>query len=250
VISNFQTGEDSGGSDVEGLARRAWRLRVRSQLRDPWTLLAAAVGGGVTWALENQVWLSVGVAAGMLGVAGVASVFSDRELEPARAAPLRRGTEQARLLKALDGYLEDLRQVRGSNRLPEQLKDSAIEALVAADGARTSAARVAEALDSLDNAIHRAQSLAGADALSPGTRSTLQRMSERRADLLRRLAAALTEVQEVHANLLELSASVDLSTGVTDLTEITAVNQRLDALRSSFSVLESDALVAVPRPSP
>jgi hypothetical protein len=230
---------------MEGLARRAWRLKVRDQLADPWTWLVSAVGGGITWAAFGEPLLGGGVTVVMVAAAGVTSVFRDTgpaEIEDVR---LRRGTEQAGLLAALDGYLKDLRELRESQRLPSSLRSSAIDALVAAGGARSSAAKVAEAVDSLDEAMARAGALARNRTVSEATRATLGRMAARRADLLARLGGALTEVQDVHANLLELSATVELSAGAGDLSEISDVNARLEALRASFTALEGDARAAV-----
>lgn len=230
---------------MEGLARRAWRLKVRDQLTDPWTWLVSAVGGGATWAAFSEPLLAGGVTVVMLAVAGVTSIFRDAgpaEIEDVR---LRRGTEQAALLDALDGYLKDLRDLRESQRLPSSLRSSAIDALVAAGGARGSAAKVAEAVDSLDEAMARAGALARNRTVSASTRATLARMASRRTDLLARLGGALTEVQDVHANLLELSATVELSAGAGDLSEITDVNARLEALRASFTALEGDARAAI-----
>ncbi len=230
---------------MEGLARRAWRLKVRDQLTDPWTWLVSAVGGGVAWAVFDEPLLGAGVTAVMLAAAGVTSVFRDTDATAVEDVRLRRGTEQAALLDALDGYLKDLRELRESQRLPPSLRSSAIDALVAAGGARSSAAKVAEAVDSLDEAIARAGSLARNRTVSASTRATLARMANRRTDLLGRLGGALTEVQDVHANLLELSATVELSAGAADLSEISDVNQRLEGLRASFTALEGDARAAI-----
>jgi hypothetical protein len=230
---------------MEGLARRAWRLKVRDQLTDPWTLLLSAGGGGVAWALHTPGVLAAAVTAGMLAVAGVTSVFRDTGTTDVEDVRLRRGTEQAALLDALDGYLKDLRDLRQSQRLPPSLRSSAIDALVAAGGARASAAKVAEAVDSLDEAMARAGNLARNRTVSAATRATLARMAGRRTDLLARLGGALTEVQDVHANLLELSATVELTAGAGDLSEVTEVNQRLEALRASFTALEGDARAAI-----
>lgn len=230
---------------MDSLGRRVWSLRVRPQLSDPWTVVTAGLGAGVGWAVGLPTLAVAAVGATMLGAAAVAAIFRDPGEPDVEEAPLRRGTEQAALLGALDGYLKDLRELRESRRLPQALTDSAIEALVAAGGARTSAARVAEAVDALDGAIARATDLAGRTQVSAGTASTLGRMADRRADLLKRLGAALAEVQEVHANLLELSATVEITPGASDLGDVAGVNQRLESLRSAFSELEHDAVASI-----
>jgi len=236
---------------MESLARRAWRLRMRPTVTDPWTLVVCAGGGGIAWAIGTPAPLAAAVAGAMLATAAIAAVFRPGRAElPAGDGPaLRQGTEQAGLISALEGYLGDLRRIRHSAALPESLTDSAIEALVAADGAREVAVRVARAVDGFDEALARMGQVAkGPVAASPEVQAAMQRMQQRRAHLLNRLRAALTDVAEVHAKLLELSATAELPMlpggevpgGVDD------VNRSLDALRELFAQLDADARGAQP----
>jgi hypothetical protein len=230
---------------MESLPRRAWRLRVRPTLADPLTLVVAAIGGGAAWAVGLPVVAAAAVGAGMLGAAGVASVFREPPADDDTSdevPALRRGTEQAALVQALDGYLDELRRLR-AGRLPDTLRSSAIEALVAADGARQVALHVATAVDGLDAAMERASSLSRSVQPSAAVHASLQRMAQRREAVLGRLREAVTGVAEVYTRLLELSATVDIAglpsgTGPGSVGE---VNASLDLLRTAFADLDVQA---------
>lgn len=156
----------------------------------------------------------------------------------ARPPALRRGTEQAALVRALDGYVGDLSALRLSADLPDALRDPAVEALVAARGARDVAARVARAVDGLDTALDRAHDVGQGLTPSPAAAATLARMYDRRDRLLTALRDGLAQIQEVHTNLLELSARLELYGAATAGADVGAVGHRLDLLRRAFTELE------------
>ena len=156
----------------------------------------------------------------------------------ARPPALRRGTEQASLVRALDGYVGDLSALRLSADLPDALRDPAVEALVAARGARDVAARVARAVDGLDTALDRAHDIGQGLTPSPAAAATLARMYDRRDRLLAALREGLAQVQDVHTTLLELSARLELYGAGTAGAEVGAVGHRLDVLRQAFGQLE------------
>jgi hypothetical protein len=225
----------------------SFSTRLARAVADPWVLLVSALGGGMGWAVSGGDFNVGGaIGFGMLGVAGVTGALlkGGGEPEPDDGLPeLRKGTQQARLTEALEGYLSDLRQLRGT-KLPDSVTDSAIEALVATDGAHAAAMRVAVAADKLDEAIARSQRIAGSGgvAVPSGVRDSLQRMGERRAGLLAKLDKAVSEVAEVYTKLLELTATVDtLDVGGPQLGDVETVNNSLDSLRSAFAELERDA---------
>jgi hypothetical protein len=233
---------------MESLSRRAWRLRIRPTLTDPWTVLVCAGGGGIAWALGTPAPLSAVVSGGMLAAAGIAAVFRPAPVERAGAEParLRAGTQQAQLVSALEGYLADLRRLRHSG-LADTLTNSAIEALVAAEDAVGVAQRVARAVDGLDDALARAAQVGGPSGASPEVRAVMQRMQARREHLLQRLRSALAEVSEVYAKLLELSATAELpAPGLNGPGSVDEVNRSLDALRESFAQLDAEARGALP----
>jgi hypothetical protein len=227
------------------------RRRALAAVRDPWVLLSAGVGVGVAWALGIPPALDVATGAVMLASATGIGIFVGAGRDGGSldddddAAPrLRSGTRQAQLVSALEGYLADLREMHRS-RLPDAVKDSAIEALVAADGARRAARRVAVAIDGLDGAIERAKTVAAnVGGSGAEVRASLQRMQARRGALLKKLDGAVGEVAEVYTKLLELSATVD----TLDLSDgdgsVEAVNDSLDGLRTAFAELEADAASA------
>jgi hypothetical protein len=158
-----------------------------------------------------------------------------RERRPAR---LRAGTEQARLLAALQGHVKDLRSLRASTHLPDALTDPAIEALVAASGSCEVAVAVARAVDGLDAALERAHAVGqGGPPPTAASAAALARMYDRRAGLLAALHDALAQVQELHGELLELSATVELY-GLGDA-EVLSVKRRLQLLRQVFTDIQA-----------
>jgi len=67
-------------------------------------------------------------------------------------------------------------------------------------------------------------------------------MMQRRHDLLAKLTAAVDEVGEVYAKLLELSTTANLVGVETDgVSDAAQVNDSLDAIRGVFAELEADA---------
>ena len=164
-----------------------------------------------------------------------------------RSPRLRAGTEQARLVAALEDYVKDLRSLRASADLPDVLTDSAIEALVATHGGCEVAVRVARAVDRLDDALERAQAVAqGGPPPTAASASALARMYDRRARLLGALHDGLAQVQDLHSELLELSATVELY-GLGGA-EVAEVGQRLHLLRRVFTALDETATRALPPP--
>lgn len=223
-------------SRSSALARRA-----ADELRDPWVLLLAGLGGGLAWAIGIPALVALLIAVAMLAGAGTLGAVRNAGAPELEGPKLRSGTQQRQLVDALEGYLGDLRAMRHT-KLPDAVTDSTIEALVAADGARQVGHRVAAAIDALDAALDRTTSVTRtAGGNSAAIRASLSRMTARRDALLSKLAAAVGEVAEVYTSLLELSATVDtlnLGDGVSD---VEAVNTSLDALRVAFAALEKDA---------
>jgi len=223
--------------------------RLARALADPWLLLVSAVGGGLAWAVGIPAVGAGAIGLGMLGGAAAAAAAlrgigdgdGDGD-EKEKPVELARGTAQAGLVDALRGYLADLAALRNST-LPASVTDSAIEALVATDGAHAQALRVAAAVDKLDQALYRGQAVAaGPSGSGEGVRASIDRMQARRQALLRKLDAAVAEVAEVYTKLLELSATVDtLDVAGRDVSEVDAVNASLDGLRAAFAELEQDA---------
>ncbi len=212
------------------MARRSWAERVGSAGSDPWLALVSALGGGMAWAAipGNPVGIAIAVGAGMFG-AGVA-VGALRageddapyavEDEPEVTVKLVPGTEQAEVVDTLTQWVKDLRALR-EGPLAAPMRDPAIDALVAAEGATRTARRVAAAIDGLDTALARS------NASGPrGVRDAVERMSVRRANLLAVLHSTADGVAEVYTKLLETSATVE------------SPHASLDALRSSLADLE------------
>jgi nucleoid-associated protein YgaU len=218
--------------------------RAGRALRDPWSLVVAGIGAGSAWAIGLPVGAVGLVGAGMLGAAAVVggAVRSDSATpEELPAPPLRPGTVQSGLLGTLTGYRTDLEQLQ-RQRLEPAVAMSATEAVDAARSAEAVANRVARAVDAVDEAVGRAQGVARQLPRSAEVRGSVQRMTQRRDDLLRKLSEAVEEVGEVYAKLLELSTTADLVGVDTDgVSEAARVNDSLDAIRSVFAELEADA---------
>jgi hypothetical protein len=119
---------------------------------------------------------------------------------------------------------------------------TAVQAVEAARSAEKVANRVARAVDAVDDAVGRAEGVARQMPRSSEVRGSVQRMMQRRHDLLAKLSAAVDEVGEVYAKLLELSTTADLVGVETDgVSDAAQVNDSLDAIRGVFAELEADA---------
>ena len=220
--------------------------RATRALRDPWSLVVAGIGAGSAWAIGLPVGAGALVGVGMLGVAAVVAGAvrgggdGGESTEPA-APPLRPGTVQANLVATLQGYRSDLEHLQQAQLAPA-VGVSAIQAVEAAHTAESVANRVARAVDAVDDAVVRAEAVARQMPRSGEVRASVQRMLQRRHDLLAKLTDAVDEVGEVYAKLLELSTTAELAGVETDgVSEAAQVNASLDAIRGVFAELEADA---------
>ena len=213
------------------------------RLRDPWSLVVAGVGAGAAWAIGLPVGPAGLVGAGMFGVATVVGVArartNDLESPDPAPRPLRAGTVQANLVNTVHDYrvsLELLQQPR-----PVQAVAAAgVQAAEAARTAETVANRVARALDAIDDAVTRADRIARQMAGPAQVQESVQRMKQHRRDLLTGLTAAVDEIGEIYAKLLELSTTTDLLGMHTDeFTGATQVSQSLDVIRGVFADLDA-----------
>jgi hypothetical protein len=161
------------------------------------------------------------------------------------SAGLCRGTEQAAVVAALDGCVDDLRALRTSGTLPDALTGPAVEVLVAAGGARDVAVRVARAVDALDAALDRAHALGPGVPATPAAAAALARMYDRRQRLVAALHDGLGQVQDLHSQLLELAAAAELSRAAAD--DVQGVRERLALVRRAFA--EVAAAATSPPPS-
>ncbi len=217
--------------------------RAARALRDPWSLIAVGVGAGSAWAIGLPVGAVGLVGAGMLGVAAVVGgvVRGDAESDEREAPPLRKGTVQAGLVATLQSYRRDLEHLQRTELAPA-VAMSAAQAVEAARTADSVANRVARAVDAVEDAVARAQDVARQMPRSGEVRASVGRMLDRRRGLLEKLTAAVDEVGEVYAKLLELSTAAALAGVDTDgVTEASQVNDSLDAIRGAFAELETDA---------
>lgn len=218
-------------------------------VKDPWVAFASLAGVGMSELVGINLIASGGIGLGMFGTAVVANAVvkangPDRwDDEPEKIlTSTRAGSPQAGLIDTLNGYLNDLAKLRHSE-LPDAIQNSAIDALVAADGASAQAGRVASAIDRLDDAIARSGKVADQmkSDRAVGVWASLDRMKERREALLTRLDGAVADVAEVYTKLIELSATADtLIVGSKGVSEIEEVNNSLDQLRTAFTELEND----------
>ena len=209
-------------------------------LRDPWVLLLAAFGGGATWAFGTSVPLAASTAVVMLATAAAVAAMTHRGSTPEP----QRDTEQARLVRALDGHLRSLDGLRGET-LPPLVQSSAADAWAAADGARASATRVAAAADDLDAAIFAARRVIGhGPAARRAIEESVGRLRGRRGELLDRLASVVDEVATVYTRLLEMSATARTMAVAVDSSAFATVNDSVVLLRLALSELEADPSVA------
>jgi hypothetical protein len=243
-----------------GRVHRQRTERTLTAVTSKWVLLTCLFGGGgVPWLLGTPVAQALvvtaamailaGAVAGMLrptGASGSVRVSGptgvSRQTGQVRRTPaLRRGTEQAALVRGFDRYVADLAEFRHSAELPDALTGPAVEAFVAASGARDVAVRVARAVDALDTALHRAYEVGQGLPPSAAAADSLARMYDRRDRLMAALQEGLAQVQDLHAKLLELSATLELYGGGTVGAEVSDVGRTLDLLRRAFAELDVPA---------
>jgi hypothetical protein len=216
--------------------------RAAQALKDPWSLLAAGVGAGSAWAIGLPLGAVGLVGVGMLGVAAAVggAVRGGQDAGP-EEAPLKPGTHQAHLVATLSGYRGDLEELQRRSLAPA-VAISAEQAVEAARNAERTANRVARAVDAVDDAVGRAEDVARRMPRSGEVRASVGRMLDRRRALLGKLNAAVEEVGELYAKLLELSTTAQLAGVDTDASsEAGQVNDALDAIRGAFDELEADA---------
>ena len=237
-----------------GRVHRQRTERTLTALTGKWVLLTCLFGGGgVPWLLGTPVVQAVVVTAAMATLAGAVagmirptgpsgSTGVSRATGQVRRPPaLRRGTEQAALVRGFDRYVADLAEFRRSAELPDALTGPAVEAFVAASGARDVAVRVARAVDALDTALDRAYEVGQGLPPSAAAADSLARMYDRRDRLMAALQEGLAQVQDLHAKLLELSATLELYGGGTVGAEVSDVGRTLDLLRRAFAELDVPA---------
>jgi hypothetical protein len=150
---------------------------------------------------------------------------------------LRRGTRQASLVAALERHVAELHRLRTGD-LPDSVLDEAISAVVAAEGTLETARSVAAAVDGLDDALRRSQPAAGREPRGE-VRASMERMSQRRHELMAKLQHSVDAVATVHTKLLEATATWN-AFAVDDegLREIDAVGESIDELRTTLAELE------------
>ena len=209
-----------------------------ASMREPWTLLASAFGGGVVWAAGNQVAVSAALTSVMYLCAVAVGTFT-RPSHPVTG--LRPGTRQQELTDLFDEHLRSLATLQVGNP-PEFVAVQADNALAAARSARPSVLRLAMAVDTLDDAIASARRVAGQrEHATSSIRMTIRRLRTRRTELLDRLAGAVDEVATVYAGLLELSATARTMGVESADGDVTAVNESVTLLRMTFAELDADA---------
>ncbi|WP_420121680.1 hypothetical protein [Nakamurella sp.] len=221
---------------MAGFGARALRA-----LRDPGSRVVAGIGAGSAWAVGLPVGAAGLVGVGMLGVAAAVGGAVRRDGTDPEPAPLRPGTVQADMLQTLQGYRADLSRLTAAPQAPA-VGATAREAADAAAEAERVARSVALAVDAVDDALVRARGVAQQLPGSADVQATVQRIGERRGQLLTKLHDAVGEVGELYARLLELSTTAGLLGVDTDAGSRAAdVNDSLDAIRVVFAELETDA---------
>jgi hypothetical protein len=221
------------------------RMRRAAQaLRDPWSLVATAVGVGAAWALGFPVVGIVVVGVAMLGVVGVVGALSkDAGDEP----ELKYGSDQYRLVRTLESYRGDLVRFRGGP-VPGLLVQRAADAVAAADSAQTVARGVAVSLDGLDSALLRSSQVADTMTTADRVAGPVSRMTARRQELLTKLGSAVDGVGELYTKLLELSTTPEMTgmkTVGAGIDPVADVNDALDAIRGAFAELDSASRVGL-----
>jgi hypothetical protein len=213
--------------------------RAVASARNPWAWLLSVFGSGMAWAFGASLALAVATGVVMIGTAiSVGALTRWRGEAPEQ---LRPGTRQQELVVLLDGHVRSLRALQTAS-LPDVVQSKTETALAAADAARPSVLQMAAAVDALDDAISAAREVSGqGDHAVESIKKTIVRLSARRATLFEKLTAAVDEVAEVYAGLLEVSATARTMGVSVDDTEVGAVNDAVTLLQMTFAELEADA---------
>ncbi len=222
------------------------RMRRAAQtLRDPWSLVAVAVGTGAAWAFALPLVGVGAVGLGMLGVtAAVGAISGKDQTDGVRPEPvLRPGTAQFQLVGTLESYLADLTNLQ-TGPLPPMLSTQAADAVSAAGSARMVALGVAASVDALDGALREAGQVVRRMSTTRKVAAPLDRMKGRRQELLAKLTAAVDGVGELYTKLLELITTPELTSGVAlgrGPDPVAEVNESLDGIREAFAELDTVA---------
>ena len=209
-------------------------------------MLVAGAGAGTAWAIGLPAGAAGVVGVGMFGVAAavggtIRGTNGDMDSTDPESQPLRPVSAQATLVAILHRYRSDLDDLRQSQSAPA-IAVTAVHAAEAARHAETIADRVARALDRVDDAVVRADRVARQMPRSGQVKASVQRMKQRRADLLTKLTEAVDEVGEMYTKLLELSTTADLLAVPTgEVSAAAQLSDSLDAIRGAFAELEVDA---------
>lgn len=233
---------------LKGRRRALMGRLLLAGARDPWVLLLAGLGAGGSWAVGLPAAAVAAVGGGMVAVGATAVALSgETEPTPSDGSPPRlvRGTPQAELLSALDGYVADLGAMR-STRQPDAVVDHVAEAYAAAVDTRSMALTNAAAIDSLDAAIERVESVGqrwsgSRSGAAQHISASRRRMHQRRARMLENLERAVAGIATVYTKLLEVSAEVStlaLSDG--SVVDLQVIDESLETLRSAVAALEAD----------
>ena len=221
------------------------RMRRAAQaLRDPWSLLATAVGMGAAWALTFPVAGIGAVGVGMLAVAAAVGAAGSRSTDE---PDLKYGTDQYRMVGTLESYRADLVRFRDGS-VPPMLAGQAADAVQAADSARTVAVGVAASLDKLDSALLSSNQVASTMSTANRVAGPVSRMKARRAEMLAKLGSAVDGVGEVYAKLLELSTAPEVTGGPSTsnrMDPVADVSDALDSIRGAFAELDTAAKVGL-----
>ena len=179
----------------------------------------------------------------MVGVATVVGAVSAARNDPESTEPaphpLRAGTAQATLVNTLHDHRVSLEMLQQAWRL-DALADIAVQATAAARAAETVANRIAHDLDAIDDALTRAGHIARDMVRPTQVLESVQRMKQRRRELLTGLTTAVEQIGEVYTKLLELSVTTDLLGMPTEeISEAGQVSRSLDVIRGVFADLDA-----------
>lgn len=219
------------------MVHNRFRARLLAGMRDPWVVLLSASEGAVAWAWGVPAVLAVVIATVTSSTAAVFIAFGGGRKES--PAPLRDETRQRELIALLDHHLCSLRALR-RRQMPDIVRARVEDAMAAADRARPSVARIAAAVDTLDETISAAGEVSSRGAAAAASiKMTVERLTVRRSELLGRLATAVDEVAAVYAGLLELAATTGTVVAAPDTSDVSMVNHSVTALRMTLAELEA-----------
>jgi hypothetical protein len=243
-------------------------MRLWDELRDPWGLLVAATGGGLTWAIAGNepiaIPAAIGVAAIALAVKSVTgALMGDKKPAGGELLPVRQGSPEEAWFGRAQNAARSLRDVAAgarpgpiAERLDQVVKESAgtIDDLrrLAGQASAVTAAMWRVDVPTLQRelkALQRSRNNAASPKIQleidrailgmQGQLDVHERLYDVASSLLARMQSGTVGLESLVARVAELVAIADASpSAVTGVAELDELASELEALRLGLAETE------------